>query len=455
MIISYPSPAFPDINHGNYGFKMTLEEMSWLASFAGLFAVPGSVILVPFMDRYGRKFALIMCLLPLAIGWLLTVVSYNIWTFGVGRAILGAVIGMVYSSIPMYLSEIAPKEVRGMLGSALAVFAYSGGLVANIVGTFVNWRWLAVVALGITAAGALTSFLMLETPRWLISNGFMEEAADVIKKTRGITNDEQLKNEVKDIATATKNVIRLGFVDGIVELVKPPLWKPFLITQILMIFQQFTGAAYIQSYAVTIFRQATSTLHTDNVILKNPHYQASLAISVFVIGSVVAAFIVDSLGRRLLLLVSGVGITLALAAIGAYYYILHFNTDYTVKNLFWLPLVCLMLYDFCYGVAFGGIPFLIVSEVFPIKVRAVANGMGSLNHNICFFIVVKVFPTIQSVSNYGLFWIYTGVALLSLVFIYFFVPETKGRSLEEIEMLWYAKKPNSAIDHNTEAVSHL
>ncbi|GAB6023834.1 Facilitated trehalose transporter Tret1 [Chamberlinius hualienensis] len=441
-VIFYPSVAFPDINSGDYGFTLSLSIMSWLASFAGLFALPGSILAVPLMDHFGRKFALIVTTLPMAIGYLLIVCSYNVITLGCGRAILGIAVGMIYSVAIVYLSEISPKNLRGTYGSLFAISVYFGGIYINLVGAFSNWRWMALGALAAVTMSSLSSLFMYETPRWLISKGHYTTASEIMRDLWHLKTSEEIDKEFKAIEINVKTTC--SFKDGLQELLQAPLWKPLVITQVLMILQQFTGNAYINNYTVAIFQQATANMKITNEFLKNPKYQTLLVTLGYPIGGFLSIFFIDRFGRRCLLISSGILLTFTLAGLGTYYY-LQTTEKEIASYLVWLPLTCLLLYVISFGFAFGGVPFLFASEVFPQHVRGVANGLVAFNHNLCYFIVVKVFPTIQLLPNYAIFWIYSSVALISVIFIIRFVPETKGKSLEEIQAFWTKKPKNNNL----------
>ncbi|GAB6029086.1 hypothetical protein CHUAL_004870 [Chamberlinius hualienensis] len=448
MVISFPSPAFPDINKGNYGFKLAPNEMSWLASFTGLFAVPGSMIIVPIMDSYGRKFATAICTLPMTIGWLFIVCSFNVTTFAIGRALLGVAVGMISVAVVVYISELSPKKIRGRVAVITFMFFNLGAFLVNLLGAFVNWRWIGVFCLLTVSAVSISLIFMFETPRWLMERGRAKCAIRIMELTWELDEIPLIPEKYIE-PEVTLNIKLKTFIHNVARLVQSPLWKPFVITQMLMVFQQFTGYAYISTYSVSIFSDAASSENSQHVILSNPHYQSCMLFVGGVIGNFIALNVIDKFGRRVLLISSGLIISLSLTVVGTYYYMQLVNELLVQRHLSWLPLTFLMVITISFSFSYNLIPSLLVSELFAINMRGITSGMVSFNHNIVFFIIVKIFSTNSTIPNYGIFWIFAMCTLLSVIFVGLFVPETKGRSLEELQHLYSTYPKTTGLKRTT------
>ncbi|GAB6025390.1 Facilitated trehalose transporter Tret1 [Chamberlinius hualienensis] len=379
--------------------------------------------------------------------------SFNAILLGIGRALQGFSIGMIVSGATVYYSEVSPKQFRGKFTSFYGCFVGIGGLYINAVGVIADWRWMIVAGLAINVLTAMTSFCMMETPRWLISKGHREAAAEVIEKLWAITDTDAINKEIKDIETNIKSTPILTLRKGLIELVKPPLWKPFLISQLLIAFQPFTGNSYITNYTTQIFEKIMLGKTTD-VIFSNPKYQILFITLGYPVSGFFSLIFVDRVGRKFLLVVSGMAMATGLSGIGAYYYLQTFDPAFAIGYLYWLPFVGLIMFVLGFSFGFGGVPFIVVSELFPIQVRGVANSMCAVTYSLCYFIVLKVFPTITIIPDYGIFWFFAGVSFVCVIFIIVCIPETKGLQLEEIQKFWSAPKQISH-KHNDVIISRF
>ncbi|ELZ91995.1 metabolite transport protein [Haloferax mucosum ATCC BAA-1512] len=369
-------------------------------------------------DRWGRKRLVLVSAVVFFVGSLVMAIAPTVEVLVLGRLIDGVAIGFASIVGPLYLSEIAPPKIRGSLVS-LNQLAVTVGILSSY---FVNyafadggqWRWMlgtGMVPAVILAAGMI---FMPESPRWLVEHDRVSEARDVLSKTR---TDEQIRAELDEIeATIEKE-------DGSLrDLIKPWMRPALLVGVGLAVLQQVTGINTVIYYAPTIlestgFESSASILATVGIGVVN------------VVMTIVAVVLIDRTGRRPLLSVGLAGMTLTLAGLGAAFYLPGLS-----GFVGWIATGSLMLYVAFFAIGLGPVFWLLISEVYPLKVRGTAMGVVTVFNWVANLAVSLTFPVmVGAITKAGTFWVYAALSAVALAFTYVFVPETKGRSLEAIE----------------------
>jgi sugar porter (SP) family MFS transporter len=402
--------------------QFTLDSLQegWAVSVVLIGCMFGAGLAGPISDRIGRRrFMLISAVLFLvsAVGCAL---PRTIAEFVVFRFIGGLGIGSAAVLSPLYIAEIAPARVRGALVSVNQLAIVTGILLAYFVNWAfagagpANWRWMY-------AMGAVPSvvffFLLLgvpESPRWLVKNGREDEARTVL--TRADTAEAAAAG-IRDIQDA------LALEEGSFrEIFRPAFRRPLLIAVVLAVFQQITGINAILYYAPRIFEGA-------GFERMSAIGQSTIVGLVNMLFTVVAIVLADKVGRRPLLLVATGGMGVSLVLLGAAF-------KFPVLPASALLLI-ILLYIAFFASAMGPLVWVVMAEIFPIKVRGAAMGLATLVLWLADFAVTLTFPVISDRFHPATaFWLYAAMCALDLVFMWFFLPETKGKTLEEIERRW-------------------
>jgi sugar porter (SP) family MFS transporter len=399
-------------------------------------ALLGSVLAYLIADPLGRRKELLSAAALYLIGALLMAFAPSLPALVAGRVAYGLGIGLAMHGAPMYIAETAPSKVRGTLISLKEAFIVGGILLGYLGGYFEigevgGWRWmygLSAPAAVVMAAGMLW---LPESPRWLLLRAVDEkgdpsqlkaEARTCIKRLRGRratdANADAQVGGIVDALNADKGE-DLGD-DAWKELLTGPNVKALTIGTGLVFFQQVTGQPSVLYYAATIFKEAGFAEASEAT--KISVFLGSLKLA----ATMLSVVIVDKAGRRPLLLAGVSGISASLLALAAYY-----SSGQSVPIA---SVVALLVYVGCYQVSFGPISWLMVSEIFPLRVRGRALSLATLVNFGSNALVSFALPTIQEdLGQAGTFFTFFVIALVSLAFIYFQVPETKGLSLEEIE----------------------
>ena len=377
-------------------------------------------------DIFGRKKVIIATAIIFILGSILCGFAPNVYVLIISRIFVGLAVGIVNFVIPLYLSEISPKAVRGTLVS-LYQWAITAGILfsyfinAAFAQAVFNWRWMLL-------AGVLPGVILLvgmcfmsDTPRWLISKGKDDAAQKVLKK---IEPDVDIENEVKEIKRTLKLNDRTSG-----EKFKFRKWMimPFVVGIGIMFAQICTGINTIIYYAPTIFKVAGFDSNLNAI-----YATTGIGVVNFLM-TIVAIFFTDRLGRKPLLYFGLTGVMLSLAALGCAF---AFESALG-SNLKYVAVGSLVTYIICFAMSLGPIGWIIVSEVFPLKIRGIAMSICTVSNFAFNFFVVGSFPIlIHKIGGAYTFWGFAVVSFLCILFVYFFVPETKGISLEQIESNW-------------------
>ena len=398
-------------------------------------AVIGAAIGGDLADHVGRRKMILVAALIFALGAIGTAVTPNIILLIIGRIVVGIAIGIASEVAPLYISEVAPAKARGSLVSlnqlAITIGIVVSYLVDYALAPISGWRYMLGLAAIPAAILALGMLPLPDTPRWLINHNEPDKARKVLKRIRGGNND--VEKELDEIQQGLKKQKA-----GRAELFNP-LVKPALIIGVgLAIFQQVTGINTVIYYAPKIFQFA-------GIVSSSSAIFATLLVGIVnVIFTLVAILLLDRVGRRPLLLIGLAGMVSSLVLLGFSFYItslLGFLGD--------LATIGLMVYVASFAIGLGPVFWLLVSEIYPLKVRGLAMSIASEANWGSNLIVALTFLTlIQFLGKFGTFWLYAIIGALAFIFAYRLVPETKGRTLEEIESHWRAGKHPRELGKN-------
>jgi len=401
-------------------FSLDSLQEGWTVAVVLIGCMIGAGLAGPVSDRIGRRrFMLISAVLFLvsAVGCAL---PRTITEFVVFRFVGGLGIGSAAVLSPLYIAEIAPARARGALVSVNQLAIVTGILLAYFVNWIfagtgpANWRWM--FAMG--AVPSVLFFLLLlgvpESPRWLVKNGREDEARRVLTRADSAEAAAAGLHDIKDTLALEEGSFR--------ELFRPAFRRPLLIAIVLAIFQQITGINAILYYAPRIFEGA-------GFERMSAIGQSTIVGLVNMVFTVVAIVLADKVGRRPLLLVATAGMGGSLVLLGA-----AFKFQFLPPSAL---LFVILLYIAFFASAMGPLVWVVMAEIFPIKVRGAAMGLATLILWAADFAVTLTFPIISDRFHPATaFWLYAAMCALDLVFMALYLPETKGKTLEDIERRW-------------------
>jgi SP family galactose:H+ symporter-like MFS transporter len=393
------------------------EEVAVAAVLIG--AVIGGVLGGPMANRFSRRYTLLAMAVLYAIGAILTAISWDLTSFVVFRIITGVAVGASSLVVPMYIAEMAPVRIRGGL-VILQQLAISGGILISYLLDFAfdsaGWGWRPMFAAAVLPATALTigMIFMSFSPRWLGMVGRWDDAGDVLGRINPRGNREELGRLRQNVAESEQTSWH--------ELLRPGMRGALIAGVGLAIFQQLVGPNTVLFYTPTIFGYAGVS---GNPLLPTIYVGAVLFVFVFP----TIAF-VDIVGRKLLFYLGLVGMGMMLVLLGLAF---HFGA----KSWGIGVLAILLVYVACYSLSISPLFWLMSAELFPNRLRgAGASAATVANWSANLLISITFLSLINAVGKSWTFWIYAIFAALAIVFVWRFVPETKGRPLESIDKYW-------------------
>ncbi len=402
-----------------------LEEI--VVSSVLLGSLVGAAVGGVLADRLGRRKLLIGTALVFGAGAIGAAVAPGTGWLVVARVVAGAAIGVASFVAPLYISEIAPVEIRGKLVSINQVALTSGIVISyGIDYAFAGaqaWRWMFALAVVPAAAFCTGLFFIPNSPRWLLGRGHEDRARAVLEQIRDPERVEGELTEIRGGLTQQKGHWS--------ELLSPLLRPPMIVGVGLAIAQQITGINTVIYYAPTIFKFAGLSSASVAIL-------ASVGVgAVNLLLTLVAMQLIDRVGRRPLLLASLAGMALSLFALG-----LAFSLPRLAGSLGWIAVTGLMVYVGSFAVGLGPVFWLLLSEIYPLRIRGRAMSVATVVNWGANLLVASSFLTLtHSLGQAWTFWSYAAVSVAAWIFAFFLVPETKGRSLEEIEAHWRDGKP--------------
>lgn len=430
--ISLQSPELSGISW----FNLSAIQLGLVVSGSLYGALLGSLLAFAIADYIGRKRQLIGAAVLYLLGSAITASAPELGVLLAGRLLYGLGIGLAMHGAPLYIAETCPSQIRGTLVSLKELFIVLGILLGYFVGSFQissvgGWRFMYGFSAPLAMLMGLGMWTLPSSPRWLLLKAVQgkgsfqdlkEKAIVSLSKLRGRPpGDRESERQIEETVVSLKSAYEdQESGENFLEVFQGPNLKAFVIGGGLVLFQQITGQPSVLYYAGPILQSAGFSAASDAA-------KVSVVIGLFKLAMTwIAVLKVDDLGRRPLLIGGVSGIAISLVLLSAYY-----------KFLGGLPIVAvaaLLLYVGCYQISFGPISWLMVSEIFPLRTRGRGISMAVLTNFAANAVVTFAFsPLKEYLGAENLFLLFAAISLLSLLFIVFSVPETKGLSLEEIE----------------------
>ncbi len=410
-------------------FNLEGFNKGWTVSCIIIGCMIGCVLAGPLSSRFGRKKTLIFTALVFLVSSLGCAGSNQLSVFVTFRIIAGIAVGAASMLAPIYIAELSPPEHRGKLVSfnLFAIFlgqssAFYSNYFLRGVGGDDNWRWM----LAVMAVPSLLLFVFLlfvpESPRWLIEKNQNEPALNILTRINGT---EVANREFKEIGESVRNEAR----GKIVECFQGEMSWLLLVGILLAVFQQVTGINVVMYYAPAIFKSAG--FGNDSAL-----FQTALMGMVNLTFAVVSMFFVDKMGRKPLMVIGSIGMSIAMTLLA-----LTFISGHTQG---YFVLICIMGYLAAFGFSLGPVVWVLIAEIFPNRVRSYAVAIATFMLWGANFIVSLTFPyLLNNLKGYS-FVIYGSMCLLCLIFVWKYLQETKGKTLEQIERDFMGRRPLDA-----------
>ncbi|HEY5914486.1 MAG TPA: sugar porter family MFS transporter [Verrucomicrobiae bacterium] len=419
-------------------FELDVVMKGWASGCVLIGCAAGVLIVGPISDRFGRKKALLLAAILFLVSALGTSLPQNVWTFIAFRFLGGIGIGIASMSTPMYIAEIAPAHLRGRLVSVNQIAIVGGILLVYSVNYFIarcgdqawneasGWRWMFASGALPAVAFALLLLRIPESPRWLVEMRRIDEARSILARVGGETSAESELASIREALSAEKGTWG--------ELLSSRLRAPLLVGMLLAVLQQVTGINVFLYFGTTIFKNMSTSTGVDAGMLQQIIVGGASALS-----TVVAIATVDKWGRKPLMYFGAAGMGVSLLAMG-----LMAQTIPDPGSVGRWMLLFIILYVVCFGLSVGPVTWVILSEIYPTAVRGRALGLATFFLWMADYVVTQTFPIMDAKDSWFVqrfnhafpFYVYGAFCVVLIVVLRAMVPETKGKSLEQIERSW-------------------
>ncbi|XP_022837125.1 facilitated trehalose transporter Tret1-like [Spodoptera litura] len=450
MMLSYTTSLLPGLQDPDSPIKADLHTASWLASSAGLSGIPGFLISSYLMDAYGRKLSHAIAILPGFIGWLCIYLARGIPALMIGRILGGMTAGATVSLGAIVIGEYSDPKYRGVFLNLKTAAVCLGGMIIHVIGHFLHWRTIALVALTPYLLSLLIIYTWPESPAWLASRGQFQKSEDSFYWLRG--KSEASYNEMEELIKAqteqrSKPVENKTCGDNVASFfdrfTQKDFLKPLFIIFIGAIVLETSGRHLFPAYALQIIGEVTGN--------KSQSFYYTLGIDLIITCSAVSSSILVKIMKRRTLLLS-TGFAACVVMMGACVYLYLAAVGMIANDKGWIPICLFAGYFILANLGCTPIPLALLGEVFPLRHRGVGSSAAGIFISFCVMAGLQVTPYLLiHLKVYGTFAVFAGVMGLSLLVLYFILPETKDRTLQEIEDYFnYGKFKDNKVDDDAE-----
>ncbi|KAB7497524.1 Facilitated trehalose transporter Tret1 [Armadillidium nasatum] len=422
-IMGYASPAGAYLTNNSTDkndLYITSSENSWFSSLSNLGASIGCILAGFCLRYFGRRGTILYSSIIPTIGWILLISAPNYLLLVTGRVITGLYCGIHTVAASTFIGEFSSSHIRGILGTFLQIFVFSGILLTYVFGGIFNsFRYNGAICAILPCICSISILFVKESPLYLISNGKELEAEESLKFYRG-ENYSSIVKEMKalkdSIEESRKNKANLR------DLLRRPNLKPFSVVLCLMIFQQTTGFMAVISNLALIFQDPKMSADTSSIIAAVVNVASSLICSSFV----------EKAGRKILLIISGAIMAVSLAMMGVFFYLMEYHNSLS-NSITWLPLLAVIIYLIGFSAGYGVLPWVLLGEIFAPEVKEMASSISAAIVWGCAFLLSLLFKVLQDMLHpFGVYFLFSGFCVLSVFYTLTSVYETKGKTLQEI-----------------------
>lgn len=423
MHYGWTSPVLPILERNDTHIELSHEDHIWLESVYLIGGICGLPVTILAVDRIGRKESILLSAVAALVSWILIAVADNVLYLYIARFIVGLSGDVAFVAAPMYIAEIADKKIRGFLSAIIYVMMLIGILVIYAVAPYVPFYVPSIIGSILVIIQLVTFPFVPDSPYYLISKGKNEKAKRHLQRLRAAEN---IDDELAEITAAVNRQKQEKGRPQDLVLCRGNR-KALLIMLIL------NGAQHFSSISVMLMNLHPILTAADSIYLSS-NVAGILFSALMLLAATIADFVVDKFGRKSLLIISSTlsGVCLLLLAI---YFTLQKN-DYDVKPFSWLPVAVVMIYAFVFKFGLGIIPIVMTAELFPAKVKAMGMTVADFFYVFFAWVSIELYQRLVIYAGYDYpFYIFAVCCLCTSGFAQVYIPETKGKTLEEIQFL--------------------
>ncbi|KAJ0179720.1 hypothetical protein K1T71_004311 [Dendrolimus kikuchii] len=426
LAFGFPAVSIPQLNAEDSNIILTQMEQSWIASVLSLASPVGCIFCGFLLDRFGRRFAIVSCQIPMTVGWIYIGLAKKALDIIIGRIITGVGCGMAMTGPQIYISEISLPNMRGLIGAFPGLALSIGIIMQASLGSFLEWRTLCLICSIYTIILLIADLWLPETPYFKLLKGTAENAKNSLKKFRakGYNIDAEMEQLIE--FKIDNNIRSLTLQEHFQALLMQSSCKPFSIVTMYMIILQSSGVSIVLMWTLDILQRSHSSVdaYLGNVIL---------GVSRLITG-IVVSILLFKVGRKPLALTSGLGVGIGSLMAGGY---LYYTNTVTV-----FPMVCYVIYIISATLGYYTLPLLIMVELYPLQVRGILGGISVSFVMFLMFVTTYSYPYVRDAIGFRNTILTFGVcSLLGCIYMFFCLPETKDLTLQEIEEYYNKRRP--------------
>ncbi|XP_050526688.1 uncharacterized protein LOC126897253 isoform X2 [Daktulosphaira vitifoliae] len=430
-IFIYSSIILTQLKDSSSDIKLNDEQASWIASIPNLMCPIGLIVSGMLTSILGRKKVLQYSYIPMIIGWLLLYFAKDFYYILIARIVLGLAYGSGIVTF-IYTAEVCPTAQRPLFLALISVFTGFSMFNISFLGMYYDWKIIAAIYGVLSVCGALGLFTIPEPPKWLRSRNRNDEAIQA-EKWFGV-DSIPVNDDSEEIDTQPVKSVKLLAWSTYTA---PNVWKPTSHVILFLIIQQWSGIYVLLAYSVDVLRNCG--VHKDGITV-------TMYLSFARITGSITFFLLSGVKRRTLTIISGLGMFVGLSLVLGYLHLLQNVSDSVSHNDNWI-IIFFFIYVYFTMLGVMPIPWSIIGELFPMHVKGIMNAAATSIGYVFIFCVTKLYPMFVSKLGIKIVWTFYSCACLMIVLYgWFLMPETKGKSLEEISTSFESKKKNSVIE---------
>lgn len=420
--LGWASPAIAQLTNSTSGPPGPLDtsQASWVGSLVCLGALVQVPLTGPLMEKVGRRLALLLTCVPLLAGWILVITGRVVWVLYLGRLLTGYSAASYSVLVPVYISEIATPRLRGALGTMFQLLVVTGILAMYVLGVVLRWDWLACVGLVPVSLTVVCMIFLPDTPSYLVKAGKTEKAIEALRWFR---DKQDVSGEIEELGSGNEEHSNDESESVVSMLRDPAVYKPVLLIIVIMVINQMSGINVIITYTVSIFLEAGVSIPAE--------WAGVIVGAIQVVGTTSSVFLIKSVNRRPVLVTSLVFMGAALGSFGTYFY------TSPGQNYGWIPVTCLVVFILAFSLGQGPLAWVLLGDLATPRAAPLAGAAASAtNWGVAFATTVSYDSLEAAIGQAGTYWLYSGCCLAGAFFVTLAVPETRGRSLQDIQRIF-------------------
>lgn len=423
--IGWASPNLSRLTAKDSNIPLTPEEASWVVSILSLGSILGALIGSVSNEYVGTRKTILVAFFCVFVSWASFIAADSVTWLYFGRAIGGVSCLMTYTSFSLYLGEVARPEIRGTLISVAATGSLLGTVVGTVAESYLPMKLSSSIYLVTCSLGIFTMLYLHDSPYHLVKNKNLDKAKKSIIMYNAHCDVDKELAAIENYLNS--GVTPLGLKNKLGVFKNRPVRKALILVIVLFSLPHVSGEIAIMSYLETILINAKASLIDPKQFVIYTHVTG-------IVTCFLTVNLTDKFGRRVMLMISSVGVSVAIGSLGTYFYFLHSGIN--MQPVQWLPFVCVIMYRITHAFGYAQIPSTVLGEILPENIRSFGVCIACLGGSLASFIFSKIYQTVVDLAGEEcIMWIFAGFSLSSVPFTLFFLPETKGKTFQEIQDL--------------------